>query len=159
MHAVITVFPLFRFSVSQLTNNLCQPRCGKWSLVPYLQHLFISFCFTLIFRLAEFRLKFEQKLSYKIPHLQFLPSYIPHLFSILFLCSSNGPFLPLPAFLHLCFLPFFFLLISKKLHAIFLPFLHPILAFSSILPLFVSHPFVCPSCCNSSPLLPNSLLL
>jgi len=154
MHAVITVFPLFRFSVSHLTNNLCQPRCGKWSLVPYLHHLFISFCF--IFRLAEFPLKFERKLSYKISHLQFLPSYIPYYFSILFFCSSNGSFSS-PSCLHLCFLPFFvpsfFLLISKKLHALFLPFLYHVLVFSSILPLIISHPFIYPSCCKTTPLL------
>lgn len=67
-------------------------------------------------------------------------------------------FLFLPSFLYAFFILFSFLCISKKLRTIFLPFLYPVLAFSSILPLFVSHPFVCPSCCNSSPP-PNSPLL
>ena len=113
MHAVITVFPLFRFSVSHLTNNLCQPRCGEWNLVPYLHHLFISFCF--IFRLVEFPLKFEQKPSYKIPHLQFLPSYIPYPFSILFLFVQRFFFFPfLPSFMLSSFFPSLLLLTYIK---------------------------------------------
>lgn len=71
---------------------------------------------------------------------------------------SYRPSIMLSSFLS-SFLLSFLLLISKKLCAMFLPFLYPVLAYSSILPLSNSHRFVCPSCCNSSPLVPTYPLL
>jgi len=134
MHAVITVFPLFRFTVSQLTIYVNQD-VGSGVL--------FRICITCLFPSVLLSYSYWRNTHWILNRNSRIKFHTFNFFRPLSHISFQSfsffrptvLFIPLPAFIYAFFLPFFFLLLSKKLHAIFFR------SFIPFLPFLLSYPY------------------